>query len=192
MRINSLELFNRRRRRQTTEYLSNEDYSWIWEPFKEAKNSKLAQTACLAAKSIANSSPDQIPKVPLNIDPRIVIPLCAIVLQKDINLNQINRLNIQEFSSRKNTINYFLETTQPSPRWLYLFNSLSFQLQYQLCYHLSNYRLPTKNDWRNLFNKNSYRFNISLDYAFILTILLAISLIAINSLYLFSYDYIHD
>ncbi|MGK7885069.1 MAG: hypothetical protein AB4057_10655 [Crocosphaera sp.] len=184
MRINSLQLFNRRRRRQTTEYLSNEDYSWIWEPFKDAKDSKLAQTACLAAEIIANSSSDKMPKVPFNLDPRIVIPLCLIELQKDLNnLDKINQVNIQENYPRADVINYFLNKTQPSPRWLYLFDSLSSQLKYKLCYRIINYRLPDKNDWHNLFKHNNYEFNKSWHYYFILVILLVISFVAIIGMF---------
>ncbi len=185
MRINSLPLFNRRRRRQTTEYLSNEDYSWIWEPFKDAKDSKLAQTACLVAEIIANSSPDKIPKVPFNLDPRIVIPLCAIALQNDLNLNNINKVNIQPTFPRAYDINYFLYTIQASRRWRYLFNSLPPQLQYKLCYRLSNDRLPNKNDWRNLFKHNNYKFDTSWHFYFSLAIFLFIFLIAMIGMFIF-------
>ncbi len=169
MRINGLPFFNKQTYRRIISNLYNEDYSWIWEPFEDRKDSKLAQTACLAAKIIANSSPNQSPKVKFTLDPRIVIPLCAIALQKD--LNNLDELNIQETFSRGDAVNYFLEITQPTPRWRYLFNSLSTQLQYQLCYRLSNYRLPRKNDWRNLL-KDDFENSIEALVLFFLYIIL--------------------
>ena len=136
------------------------DWDWIAEHFEQSKAERMAKVAW----SIAQSTPETIPKHSLTLDPFIVIPLCAIALQDDINISvlQSNKSFRSKADEAKNTtgrqqkaqfIEKILSAIEPSPRWRYLFSSLTPELQFDLLYRLINYRRPTRSDWGNLFRE---------------------------------------
>ncbi|KXS92773.1 membrane protein, partial [Microcystis aeruginosa NIES-88] len=109
-------------------------------------------------------SPD-IPTITFEVDPRLVIPLCAIQLQNEINLtqlssfkNELESVSIENLAPKIEFVNRVLNKITPKQRWLYLFNSLTTELQFTLLSCLINYRRPHQNDWRNLFKKIEYQF----------------------------------
>ncbi|MFM7789483.1 MAG: hypothetical protein ACKO90_15550, partial [Microcystis panniformis] len=130
-------------------------------------------------------SADDIPTITLEVDPRLVIPLCAIQLQDEINLTQLSYLkNELESVSIKNLdakefVDRVLCKITPKQRWLYLFNSLTLELKFALLFRLINYRRPTRNDWRNLFKKIEYEFKKGGEYLIVLTIVLLLSLASV-------------
>jgi hypothetical protein len=69
-----------------------------------------------------------------------------------------------------------LSKITPNQRWLYLFKSLTPELKFALLFRLINYRRPTKNDWRNLFEKIEYEFKKGREYLIVLTIVFLLSL----------------
>ncbi|MBP0016075.1 MAG: hypothetical protein J7647_00795 [Cyanobacteria bacterium SBLK] len=50
------------------------DLNWIWQPFETSENLGFAVRVKNIAFAIIESSPDDIPKIPLKLDPRLVIP----------------------------------------------------------------------------------------------------------------------
>ncbi|MDJ0801038.1 MAG: NACHT domain-containing protein [Calothrix sp. MO_167.B12] len=78
-----------------TEEQKQADYlRWIWDPFtdKDHDNSNLPIIAStIAAKLIEESSIDSAPARTVQLDPRIVIPLCAIELRSQANWTQLKR-----------------------------------------------------------------------------------------------------
>ena len=66
-----------------------------------------------------------------------------------------------------------------SPRWRYLFDSLTPELQLDLLDRLIIYRRPTIGDWRNLFREVKYEFKTSWHYRLVLILALAMSIVAI-------------
>jgi hypothetical protein len=69
-----------------------------------------------------------------------------------------------------------LSKITPKQRWLYLFNSLTPELQFTLLSCLIDYRRPTRNDWRNLFKKIEYEFKKGREYLIVLTVVFLLSL----------------
>ena len=69
------------------------DLNWIWQPFETSSNLEISVAVKKIVSAIIESSPDDIPKIPLKLDPRLVIPLCAIQLQDEINLTRLRSFN---------------------------------------------------------------------------------------------------
>ncbi len=170
-----------KQKRQPQEVIET-DLNWIWQPFENSSNFQFSATVKKVAAAIIESSADDIPTITLEVDPRLVIPLCAIQLQNEINLTQLSSLkNELESVSIKNLdakefVDRVLSKITPKQRWLYLFNSLTLELQFALLFRLINYRRPTRNDWRNLFEKIEYEFKKSREYLIVLTVVFLLSL----------------
>ncbi|NER93342.1 MAG: NACHT domain-containing protein [Symploca sp. SIO1B1] len=69
----------------TEEQRRSQWLDWIWKPFNEPPNSALPIIAGRIAYLISKSPDEAIPKNQLQLDPRLVIPLCAIELANDID-----------------------------------------------------------------------------------------------------------
>ena len=162
------------------------DWNWIGEHFEPSKAERMAKVAW----SIANSNPETIPKHSLTLDPLIVIPLCAIVLQDDINISVLRGnkslrskaneiIDTTSFELEAQFIEEVLSAVEPSPLWRYLFYSLHSYLQFDLLYCLINYRRPTIVDWLNLFREVKYEFKSSWHYRLVLFLALVMSILAI-------------
>ena len=134
------------------------DWDWLSKHFEPSKAKRMAKVAW----SITRSTSETIPQHSLTLDPFIVIPLCAIALRDDINISILRdnkRLrsaadrakNTTELKQQAQLIEKVLSAIKPSPRWQYLFDSLTPDLQFDLLYRLINYRLPSKDDWLNVF-----------------------------------------
>ncbi len=173
-----------KQKRQPQEVIET-DLNWIWQPFENSSTLQFSATVKKVAAAIIESSADDIPTITLELDPRLVIPLCAIQLQDEINLtqlsslkNKIESLYLLDFNLAAK-IEFFdrvLSEITPNQRWLYLFKSLTPELQFALLSRLINYRRPTRNDWRNLFEKIEYEFKKSREYLIVLTVVFLLSL----------------
>ncbi|WP_216644964.1 hypothetical protein, partial [Microcystis aeruginosa] len=159
------------------------DLNWIWQPFENSSTLQFSATVKKVAAAIIESSADDIPKITFELDPRLVIPLCAIQLQDEINLTQLSYLknelesvSIKNLAAKIEFVDRVLSKITPNQRWLYLFNSLTLELKFALLSRLINYRLPTRNDWRNLFEKIEYEFKKGREYLGVLTVVFLLSL----------------
>ncbi|MCA2554931.1 MAG: hypothetical protein IM466_14710 [Microcystis sp. M04BS1] len=177
-----------KQKRQPQEVIET-DLNWIWQPFENSSTLQFSATVKKVAAAIIESSADDIPKITFELDPRLVIPLCAIQLQDEINLTQLSSLkNELESVSIKNLdakefVDRVLSKINPKQRWLYLFNSLTLELQSALLFRLINYRRPTRNDWRNLFEKIEYEFKKGREYLIVLTIVFLLSLASVIEIF---------
>jgi hypothetical protein len=159
------------------------DLSWIWQPFENSSNLQFSASVKKIAAAIIESSADDIPTITFELDPRLVIPLCAIQLQNEIDLtqlssfkNELESVSIENLDAKIEFVDRVLNKITPKQRWLYLFNSLTPELQFTLLSCLIDYRRPTRNDWRNLFKKIEYEFKTSPEYLGVLTVVFLLSL----------------
>ena len=171
-----------KQKRQPQEVIET-DLNWIWQPFENSSNFQFSATVKKVAAAIIESSADDIPTITLEVDPRLVIPLCAIQLQDEINLTQLSYLknelesvSIKNLAAKIEFVDRVLSKITPKQRWLYLFNSLTPELQFALLFRLINYRRPTRNDWRNLFKKIEYEFKKGREYLIVITVVFLLSL----------------
>lgn len=171
-----------KQKRQPQEVIET-DLSWIWQPFENSSTLQFSATVKKVAAAIIESSADDIPTITLEVDPRLVIPLCAIQLQDEINLtqlssfkNELESVSIENLAAKIEFVDRVLSKITPNQRWLYLFNSLTLELQFALLFRLINYRRPTRNDWRNLFEKIEYEFKKGREYLIVLTVVFLLSL----------------
>ncbi len=171
-----------KQKRQPQEVIET-DLNWIWQPFENSSNFQFSATVKKVAAAIIESSADDIPTITLEVDPRLVIPLCAIQLQDEINLtqlssfkNELESVSIENLDNKIEFVDRVLSKITPNQRWLYLFNSLTLELKFALLSRLINYRRPTRNDWRNLFEKIEYEFKKGREYLIVLTIVFLLSL----------------
>ncbi|MDB9430704.1 hypothetical protein PN482_17850 [Microcystis aeruginosa CS-555/01A07] len=171
-----------KQKRQPQEVIET-DLNWIWQPFENSSNFQFSATVKKVAAAIIESSADDIPTITFEVDPRLVIPLCAIQLQDEINLtqlssfkNELESVSIENLDAKIEFVDRVLSKITPKQRWLYLFNSLTPELKFALLFRLINYRRPTRNDWRNLFEKIEYEFKKSREYLIVLTVVFLLSL----------------
>ena len=171
-----------KQKRQPQEVIET-DLSWIWQPFENSSTLQFSATVKKVAAAIIESSADDIPKITFELDPRLVIPLCAIQLPNEINLtqlssfkNELESVSLENLDNKIEFVDRVLSKITPNQRWLYLFNSLTPELQFALLSRLINCRRPTRNDWRNLFKKIEYQFKKSREYLGVLTVVFLLSL----------------
>jgi hypothetical protein len=183
-----------KQKRQPQEVIET-DLNWIWQPFENSSNFQFSAIVKKVAAAIIESSADDIPKITFELDPRLVIPLCAIQLQDEINLTQLSSLknelesvSIKNLAAKIEFVHRVLSKITPKQRWLYLFNSLTLELQFALLFRLINYRRPTRNDWRNLFKKIEYEFKKGGEYLIVLTIVFLLSLGSVIEIFAIMYS----
>ncbi len=164
------------------------DWEWIAVHFPPSEREAMAKVAWLIC---CKCTPEEIYRHN-NLDPKIVIPLCGIVL-----LDENDILNFKKFAKEKKVdsyrtilekserkqenynrikqgfINPAINSINPTKKWLSLFETLDVHLQFALLYRLIKYRIPTRNDWRNIFR------NVKDTFLVILYYFLAVSLIII-------------
>lgn len=141
------------------------DWEWIAVHFPPSERESMAKVAWIIC---CKCTPEKISQH--KIDPRIVIPLCAIELldEKDIS-------NFQKFAKEKKVDTYhrilaeskikqgnsnrvkqefitgLINSINPRIKWKSLFETLDIDLQFTLLYRLLKCRPPTHNDWQNIF-----------------------------------------
>jgi hypothetical protein len=171
------------------------DLSWIWQPFENSSNLQFSASVKKIAAAIIESSADDIPTITFELDPRLVIPLCAIQLQNEINLtqlssfkNELESVSIENLAAKIEFVDRVLNKITPKQRWLYLFNSLTPELQFTLLSRLIDYRRPTRNDWRNLFKKIEYEFKKGGEYLIVLTVVFLLSLGSVIEIFAIMYS----
>lgn len=169
----------------TQEQMQCEQIEWVWEPFMLQEHS--------AMKAIGGRLAYLLNTTPVNLlfhqnslkpDPRLVIPLCAIVAQKSmlewINIRKELR-NSENISSPLNLptssfsdysenssmmdadVNVVSDQAKDSfsddLKWRHLIFSLPQNLRSRLLEQLiASLASPNENNWRNLFHKIGYQF----------------------------------
>jgi hypothetical protein len=183
-----------KQKRQPQEVIET-DLNWIWQPFENSSTLQFSATVKKVAAAIIESSADDIPKITFEVDPRLVIPLCAIQLQDEINLtqlssfkNELESVSLENLDNKIEFVDRVLSKITPKQRWLYLFNSLTLELQFALLSRLINCRRPTRNDWRNLFKKIEYQFKKSREYLIVLTVVFLLSLGSLIEIFAIMYS----
>jgi hypothetical protein len=183
-----------KQKRQPQEVIET-DLNWIWQPFENSSTLQFSATVKKVAAAIIESSADDIPKITFELDPRLVIPLCAIQLQDEINLTQLSSLKnelesvtVENLDNKIEFVDRVLSKITPKQRWLYLFNSLTLELQFALLFRLINYRRPTRNDWRNLFEKIEYEFKKGREYLIVITVVFLLSLGSVIEIFAIMYS----
>lgn len=151
---------------------------WIWQPFEEPADSALPvitgrlaylMTSSPVAEALAGF--EEQPK----LDPRIVIPLCAIETVREIDLSdyEILKQALARLEKHQNSLSFSQAQaefvgeiiTRASSRWCYLLSSLSVDLQNDLLYRLITGRLPVPYDWIYLF-QNQIKYNLKRTWEF--------------------------
>nr|NCS25267.1 hypothetical protein [Microcystis aeruginosa BS13-02] len=178
-----------KQKRQPQEVIET-DLNWIWQPFENSSNFQFSATVKKVAAAIIESSADDIPTITFEVDPRLVIPLCAIQLQNEINLtqlssfkNELESVSLENLDAKIEFVDRVLSKINPNQRWLYLFNSLTPELKFALLSRLINYRRPTRNDWRNLFEKIEYEFKKDREYLIVITVVFLLSLASVIEIF---------
>ena len=183
-----------KQKRQPQEVIET-DLNWIWQPFENSSTLQFSATVKKVAAAIIESSADDIPTITFELDPRLVIPLCAIQLQDEINLtqlssfkNELESVSIENLDNKIEFVDRVLSKITPKQRWLYLFNSLTPELKFALLFRLINYRRPTRNDWRNLFEKIEYEFKKGREYLIVITVVFLLSLGSVIEIFAIMYS----
>lgn len=158
---------------------------WIWEPFEEPADSALPVIAGRTAHLLHASPAEAIPSgPPSTVDPRLVIPLCAIVSQDGqfvkLGWNARKELikALQEIArsqaikgiahpilgqdDQNAFVANYIDQVSTHPTWRRLFHSLPSVSQFNLLRCLIfNEPIPTREDWRSIFRPVTYIFDSS-------------------------------
>jgi NACHT domain len=176
-------------------------FSWVWEPFQEKTSSAMTTIIGKIAQAIAfelnNDERTHVnfPQTSLDLDPRIAIPLFAILNVRDFypaptwNLEQVETLLEQRDYTDQlnqqalNIVNsFFIESSDKSVQQ-FLLNRLPPMLQLDLLRSLVIAdRLPKPDDWLNIFKPVQYEFKTSWHYRGILLIAAMFSILAVISI----------
>lgn len=167
---------------------SSQTWQGIWNPFDGERNSTISiiaeQIIDQLAQWIQVQSLDQM-DLP-DLDPRIVLPICILsnkdfckpskdwIVQTQTILENTGQGLPFEINSAK-LIREALEKQHGSFQWEVLLGTLPLRTQLDLIYRLSANRLPTKNDWQNLYTKVSYDFRTSWHYQLVVAIAFLLS-----------------
>ncbi len=202
------------------------EWEWIAVHFPLSRRESMAKVAWLI---YCKCTPEEISQ--RKIDPRIVIPLCTIVLLDEIDVLKLKDFNeevddnfavlveqelkklaeedehwstflaAQEFKKLEKNDDYYsiflakseikqenvyrikqklinsgIDSINPSKKWQSLFETLEVDLQLSLLYHLISYRLPNRDDWRNIFIDVKYELLAQLCFWVVITLMVFISL----------------
>ncbi|NEQ40098.1 MAG: hypothetical protein F6K40_29210 [Okeania sp. SIO3I5] len=158
------------------------DWEWIAVHFPPSEREAMAKVAWFIC---CKCTPEEISQ--RKIDPRIVIPLCTIVLfdetdvlkfkefAKEKEVDRYAKILAESKTKRGNSniikqefINTSINSINPSKKWLSLFYTLDAYLQFSLFYSLIEYRRPTPDDWRNIFLDVKYKFLPELCFSLVL------------------------
>ena len=169
---------------------NNDSLDWIWQPFGEPADSSLPSTIGQIAKLMTEGPTETAPTPLPKLDPRLVVPLCTIHLQNQVELpktwpNQADALLEQQTKTEAITqqtqkmIAFLLQDNPSDSRWQLLVSGLTPQLQLDLIHRLIAYSPPNRTHWRYIFHDVSYDFSTGLQYKCVLWIASGSSILAI-------------
>jgi hypothetical protein len=168
-----------------------ESLDWIWQPFNEPHHSALPTIAGRIAYLLQHSPLQLSPEEPLELDPRLTVPLCTFQLKIPLlsrhpvpgriqTLLERAEQNPQLNQACLRATNLLLN--QPSEvdnQWRQLSLTLPPQVELDLLTRLINKRQPNRADWRGLFEVIEYDLRTSWHYLGVIFIALLLSAIAI-------------
>ncbi|NEQ73757.1 MAG: hypothetical protein F6K23_12280 [Okeania sp. SIO2C9] len=160
------------------------DWKWIAVHFPPSERETMAKVAWLIC---CKCTPEEIYRY--NLDPRIVVPLCAVILLDVIDIIKLKKFVKEKKVGSHRKILELLETSEfsklselkqecvsvikqgflvvnLSQKWQSLFETLDIDLQFFLLYNLIKYRHPTRDDWCNIFLDVKFE---SLEVGFVLS-----------------------
>ena len=167
---------------------------WVWGPFDEPSNSALPIIAGRIAYLMDQAPLETAPTTPPVLDPRVIIPLCSIKAEGEIKYlsgadarwieggiaDEIAGMASLSAERRVQMIEETLGAINASLRWRFLLATLLPSLQFDLLHRLiEGPRLPTRDDWRNIFRPAKYEFKTGWHYRGILAIAAIVSIIAL-------------
>ncbi|MGB0560687.1 MAG: NACHT domain-containing protein [Spirulinaceae cyanobacterium] len=180
------------------------EFDWIWLPFTTSQKSNLCVIAGQLVKLISANS--ELPEMMASadsekkgIDLRLLVPICV------FSDNGIKRFSISEEKAKKVerlleqrgshvgtgiefnlNVDQLLNSAKVEHSWKILLESKNPFLRVDLTYRLSDqYREIEKQDWLNIFKKNTFDFSRSRMYWVILIIAFIASVGAIAQILLF-------
>ncbi|MEM8504778.1 MAG: NACHT domain-containing protein [Cyanobacteria bacterium P01_D01_bin.1] len=178
-------------RQYQSEVLTMEILDWVWQPFSRTDNNYLSilvgRVAYLLQYEPLKTIPDPLPAV----DPRLVVPLCAIQLQSN-NLPAGLLSEVETFleksasssqseSACQRVVQKVLSNSQiASAQWVQLVSALKPQAQLDLL--LIQHQQPNRSHWRNLFQVVNYELGTGWHYQAILAIAAMLSVVMILQL----------
>lgn len=174
-------------------YQSQAKWQEIWVPFFNGKNSALLKISAQTAYLLEVSMPDIIPILQPQLDPRLVIPLCAlsrhkIQPQKDLwnqnldvlLLNATLGVNSQVEEQILKNVRSLIDRLDVHAHWKTLLLTLPPVMQLILLKKLiKDGSSATIQDWKNIFNQARFNFSQSWQYFCIIVIALLLSVLAI-------------
>jgi|GEM_PF-436666 len=175
------------------EHKETESFNWIWKPFEESENSALPTIASRIACLISNAEPKALQSPSLQPDPRLIVPICLIekieplerldlpTLQPEVN--DLAEQSFEDDAQLQDAIDNVLNRRNADASWQLLFSCLPANFQLDLLQRLVNYRLPDRNDWRNLFRPLEYNFKTGWHYQLILFFAVVASIAALAQIF---------
>jgi hypothetical protein len=160
---------------------------WIWEPFTKSDRSPLPLLAGQIASLLERAAPETIPTTPLELDPRIVLPLCGIIKKQDawrvteempakmratvnqairkstgkrlaaLNPGKLGPVDAETADARSRFVSLVLHVTQPAKTWQYLFESLQPDVQFNFLFGLFQGPSPRRIDWLEVAKTPTWR-----------------------------------
>ena len=160
---------------------------WIWEPFTKSDRSPLPLLVGQIASLLERATPETIPSAPLDVDPRIVLPLCGIIKKQDawrlteempakmratvtqairkstgkrlaaLNPGKLGPVDAETADARSRFVSLVLHVTQPAKTWQYLFESLKPDVQFNFLFGLFQGPSPRRLDWLEVTKTPTWR-----------------------------------
>lgn len=178
------------------------EYSWVWEPFREPPTSVLPTIAGGIHYMLKQRQPSLSPNfegTDLILDPRLVVPICAIPLKPnslpelfppDAEALLEQPIDTPEIREKYKSKIKELLSEQPTKdqQWMSLLLRLDPKVQLDLLKRLINLNKSSKKNnslseyWRDLSKKVDFEFKGSFHYKFILIIAFCLSASAILKL----------
>ena len=169
----------------TPEQRKAKQIEWIWEPFSD---NVILQAVVGRIAYLLHATPEnELLLKNLPCDPRLIIPLCAIVAQdsRTKKMGKEKRQRLQERigedkksrlipfkpelpyepmdeQKQKSIVKEFADDISVGPKWKYLYSMLSVSRQLALLLALAQEKIqPSIEDWQNIFKPINYGFSKS-------------------------------
>jgi hypothetical protein len=162
-------------------------FDWIWQPFAKSDRSPLLLIAGQIATLLERAPVETAPAPPVEMDPRLVIPLCGIIKKQDawrlteelpakmrstvthtirkstgkrlsaLDPGKLGAVDTETAESRARFVSLVLHLTQPTKSWQYLFESLKPDVQFNFLFGLFQGPSPRRVDWLELKRAPTWR-----------------------------------
>jgi hypothetical protein len=161
-------------------------FDWIWDPFTKSPQSPLPLIAGHIAFLLERAPIETAPPSGVELDPRIVIPLCGIIKKQDawrlteephakmrstvtqamrkstgkrlsgLKSGKSGPIDVDTAEARSQFVALVLHLTQPTKTWQYLFDSLKPEVQFNFLFGLFQGPSPRRLDWLEIASAPSW------------------------------------